>query len=465
MEKIKAKTNKRKSLFRDVDITGGRLIPAIIIYTIPLVITNLLQYLYNAADIAVVGNYASAQAVAAVGSTASTVSLVLNIVFGLATGCSILISRYVGADDSENIKKVINTAAALSILIGIFALALGELLAEQMLIITACPENIFDSAALYLRIYFLGMPAVSFYNYMACVLRAKGDSNRPLVYLTVSGLTNVVLNVILVSVFHMDVAGVAIATVVSQYLSAILLFARLLKLDGACRLVVSDIRMSAEMFVKIIRYGIPTTVANLAFCVSNVQVQTVINSYGDMAISGYTATSNLQSVFIGSFTSAFDVSASSFIGANIGAGDRKRTLRVIACMYIMCLLSTGLACVFGILFQDSLINILIPNAPIALGYAKITAIYSIGFGFLLGVIVVNNKVVQSFGFTVYQMVCSVASLCGFRVIWISFVYPLLDSFHGLLVVYPISWLLNIIAVLPCIIYCIVKYSHGKNFEL
>ena len=184
-----------------------------------------------------------------------------------------------------------------------------------------------------------------------------------------------------------------------------------------------------------------------------------------MAISGYTAASNLQSVFIGSFTASFDVSAASFIGANIGAGDRKRTIRVIACMYIMSLACTGAASALGMVFCDSLITFILPDAPIALEYARITVTYSIGFSFLLGVIVINNKVVQSFGFTVYQMVCSIAALCGFRVLWITFVYPALDNFPALLVAYPISWVLNVLVTLPCIVYCIVKYSRGKNFEL
>ena len=454
-----------KKGFKNVDVTKGRIVLSMLSYVFPIVLANLLQYFYNLADVAIVGMFASVQAVAAVGAPSAIINLIINVLFGLATGSNILISRYVGAKDEENIKKVVNTSFAVSMMVGFFALCIGEFATEPMLRLVDCPENIIESSALYVRIYFIGLPAAAFYNYMSCILRAHGDSKRPLIYLGVSGLVNVVLNVILVACFSFGVVGVAIATVVSQYLSAGMLLYRLIRLDGAARLVLSKIRLSFGMFVKILRYGVPTMIANLAFSVSNVQVQTVVNSYGDMAISGVTAADKLQSILGTAFTSAFATTAATFIGANIGAGDRKRTLRIIACCYVMSIVTVGISSSLGMVLQEQLMSLIIPGAPEAIGYGKIANSYALAFCFMLSIMSVNNQVVQAYGYSVYQMVINIAFLCVFRIFWISLVYQNYPSFKVLYAVYPVSWALAILGLMPCVISCIVRYARGKDFEL
>ena len=429
---------KKRNIFSDVDITGGPIISSMIIYMLPLILTNILQFLYNAADVMIVGNFASAGAVASVGATTSIVNLVVNAIMGMAVGSNILVARSIGEKNDAQTTKIISTSLVLSLTVGLIALVVGEVFAYPMLHLTDCPDGIIDSAALYIRIYMLGMPAMTFYSYMSTVLRALGDSKRPLLYLTVSGFTNVTLNLILVVFFSMEVEGVAIATVISQYLSATLLFIRLTRLEGACRLVVSQVRMDVKSLLKILRYGIPTTVSNLAFSVANVQIQTGVNSYGDAAIAGFTASNNLQGIFLTALTSAFAVTTSTFVGENIGAGDRKRTLRIVIYSYIISFLCVSLSSACCIVFREPLLSLFVPGEPEAIAYGAICNIYIVGFSFMLGVIVINNQLVQAFGFTTYQMAMSLIFLCGFRVLWLALVYPSYNTFECLMVTYPIS---------------------------
>ena len=456
---------KSRSFFKNVDITGGPIVSSMLIYAVPLIITNVLQFLYNAVDVMVVGNFASEGAIASVGATTSIVNLITNVIMGMSVGSSILIARSVGEKNDLETPRIINTTFILSISLGVAALIIGEIFALPLLHVTDCPENIIDGAELYIRIYMLGLPASAFYNYMASVLRSVGDSKRPLIYLTVSGLTNVTLNLILVICFGMDVAGVAIATVASQYLSAILLFVRLTRLEGAVRLVPKNARIVPIYVWKILKYGIPNSISNLAFSFSNLQIQTVINSYGDAAISGYTASNNLQGIFMNSITNAFAVMCSTFVGENIGAGNRKRTLKVVLYSYIISFVSVSFSIVMCTVFRSQLLSLFIPGQPEALAYGIICNNYILGFGFLLAVIVINNQIVQAFGYTTYQMIASLVSLCVFRIVWLAFVYPQSPTFDCLMLTYPISWGLNLISVIPFVAWCLLKYSKGRNFKL
>ena len=459
------KNLKKRSIFGDVDITGGPLLSSMIIYTIPLIIANVLQFFYNAVDVMVVGNFASGSAVAAVGATTSIINFFMNVIFGIAVGSNILISRSIGEKNDEGTKKIIGTSFILGISVGVLGLIVGEILAVPLLRITDCPENIIDGAALYIRIYLLGMPAMGFYNYMSVVLRANGDSKRPLLYLAVSGITNVVLNLVFVIVFSMDVAGVAIATIVAQYLSAIMLFVRLTRLDGACRLVVRDVRFNGRIMLKVIRYGIPTMVSNIAFSLANIQIASIVNSYGDAAIAGNTASNNMQGIFITALTSSFSVNCSTFVGENIGAGDRKRTFRIVLLNYTISVLAIALSSATALIFEDFFLSLFVPQNAEAIAYGAICNKYIIGFSFLLGIMVINNQIVQAFGYTTYQMVASLAFLCGFRMIWLALVYPMHPTFECVMITYPISWVLINLALIPLVIWCVVKYIRGRDFKL
>ncbi len=287
--------NTKKNVFgSEVDIVGGKLPSSIIIYLIPLILTNLLQALYNAVDIIIIGNFTSTQAIAAVGATSSLTNIFLSLQNGIAAGANVLFARYIGANEERSVKLLVSTSLISSILIGVFFATSGILATQSLLELTNCPENVIADSALYMRIFFFGVPATAFYSFMSCILRCRGDSRRPLLYLLVSGVMNVVLNIVFVVAFSMDVVGVAVATVISEYVASAMLLVRLIRMQGVGRLDFAQLGFSYAMLGKIFRYGIPCAVANLAYAVSNTQITSVVNSFGDVAVAGKTAANNLQ---------------------------------------------------------------------------------------------------------------------------------------------------------------------------
>lgn len=450
---------------KDVDIVGGKLPSSIIIYLIPLIFTNLFQSLYNAVDFIIVGNFSSTQAVAAVGATAALTNLFNALLNGISAGANVLFARYIGADDKDSVKKLVSTSFISSIAIGILFAACGMIFTYPLLKLTNCPENIVDDSAVYMLIFFLGIPAVSFYGFMSCILRCKGDSRRPLLYLLVSGVLNVVLNIIFVITFSMDVVGVAVATVISQYVSAIMLFVRLVKMDGVGKLEFRGISFSADMLRKIFRYGIPCAVANLAYAVSNTQITTVINGFGDVAVAGKSAANNLQNLFVGVFSSSMQAMTLAFVGGNLGAGDRARTLRVVKNCYVISVSVLTVMGIIGLVFHRPLLSLFVPESEEALAIASVANRFMMSASFIVALHGLGKSTLQAFGMNRYQMISSIISLCVFRAVWIAFVFPIFGTMEAVFIAYPLSWIMVVVIDGMKLIPTLLKYKKGKNYDI
>ena len=322
----------------EIDMCSGKLLPKILAFALPLMCSSVLQLLFNAADIVVVGKFAGDNSLAAVGSNAALINLLVNLFVGLSVGTNILAARFIGAGNQDSLRQTVHTSMLLALLSGIVLTVVGVTAAKPLLHLMQVPDAILPLAALYLRLYFLGMPAAMLYNFGAALLRSVGDTRRPLYYLTAAGFVNVGLNLLLVIVFRLDVAGVAIATVISQYLSALLVVRCLMREEGGIRLVLRQLRIVPARLRQILEIGVPSGVQGVAFSLSNVIIQAAINGFGETVISGNTAAGNIEG-FIYVACNAFCQANTAFTSQNYGAGNYGR-LRPIALCSAAC--SAGL---------------------------------------------------------------------------------------------------------------------------
>ncbi len=282
----------------EIDMCNGPLLGKIIIFSIPMILSGILQLLYNAADVIVVGRFTGSTALAAVGSTGSLTNLIVNLFMGLSVGTSVTVAQYYGAGDWKNVSRAVHTSIATSIISGILVGVFGFCTAKRLLMAMDTPADVLDQAALYMRIYFVGIPASMVYNFGSSILRAVGDTRRPFIFLSVSGLINVVLNLFFVIVFHMGVAGVAWATVISQVISAVLIIISLIQFNGPCRLFLKDIKVYRDMLWEMVKIGIPAGLQGTIFSISNVLIQSSVNSFGSDVMAGNSAASNIEALYM-----------------------------------------------------------------------------------------------------------------------------------------------------------------------
>ena len=443
---------------------NGSITKSFIAFCVPIILMSFLQTLYNAADVAVVGNFAGKEAVAAIGATTPIVSLLVNVFVNISTGTSIILARSIGMKDKEAVRRIVDNSYLFSLIIGIAVMLLGQLLAVPLLELTDCPENVIDGAETYLRIYLLGLPATMFYNFMSTVIRVKGDTTRPFIYLTVSGIVNVSLNLFFVIVLNIPVAGVAIATVVAMYISAALIFIRLRKMDGEYKLHPISARFDGGTILKIVRYGIPSAISASAFSISNLQIQSAINAFGDAAISGNAAAASVEG-FLFAFTSGFPAATSTFLGQNMGAGQRERTLEIRNRAYIIALSSTAVISVLSLIFAPNLISLFIPGEIDAIEFGTVRTYYIMSVAIFNAFNCINAGIMQACGYTVYQMLNNLIGVCGIRVIWMTFIYPLSPSPHMLYVAYPSTWVLTAVSGFIIAYRLMRKYKKGASFDL
>lgn len=307
----------------EIDMCNGPLLGKLLIFALPLMLSGILQLFFNAADIIVVGRFTGSHALAAVGSTSSLINLLVNLFIGFSIGANVLTAQYYGAKDQKNIHQTVHTSILVSILGGFLLVVIGLLLARPLLELMATPDDVLDQATLYMQIYFCGMPATMLYNFGAAILRAIGDTRRPLYFLFTAGVLNIFLNLFFVIVFHMGVAGVALATIISQALSAFLVVRCLTRLDGLCRLHLRQLKIYPEKLVRIIQIGLPAGLQGAVFSISNVLIQSSVNSFGSIAMAGNTAASNLEGFVYTSMNAVYQT-ALSFTSQNMGAGNYKR---------------------------------------------------------------------------------------------------------------------------------------------
>ncbi len=434
----------------EIDMCSGSLLPKILTFAAPLMCSGVLQLLFNAADIVVVGRFAGDNSLAAVGSNAALINLLVNLFVGLSVGANILTARFIGAGNRAALRQTVHTSMLLAFLSGLLLAAVGVAAARPLLELMQVPDAILTLASLYLRIYFLGMPATMLYNFGAALLRSIGDTRRPLYYLTAAGVVNVALNLLLVIVFQLDVAGVAIATVISQCLSALLVVRCLMHEQSDIRLEWKMLRITPARLRQILAIGIPSGIQGVAFSLSNVIIQASVNGFGETVISGNTAASNIEG-FVYVCCNAFYQANVAFTSQNYGAGRFER-LRPIVLYSAACSASVGvLGGLLGYVFGTQLLHIYSSSdAVVAAGMVRIGIIFPLYiFAALMDVIV---GAIRGIGYSITPMIVTLLGACAFRILWISTVFQI-PRFHTVQCIYwsyPISWALTFLVHLICL---------------
>jgi len=448
---------------RELDMTHGPLIGKLLLYTFPLMLSGILQLLFNAADVIVVGRFSGGDALAAVGATNSLINLIVNLFMGLAVGVSVNVAHAWGAKREDIVEKTVHTAILTALICGTFVMLVGVFGCRTFLTWMGTPDNIIDLSTLYMRIYFLGIPASMVYNFGAAVLRSIGDTRRPLYFLIIAGIVNVCLNLVMVIGFQMSVAGVAIATIVSQIISAVLVLIFLSRQDNCCRLSLKNLRIHKERLFAIIRIGVPSGIQSSLFAISNVLIQSSINSFGSVAMEGNTAAGNLEG-FVYIAMNSFYHTTLTFIGQNIGAKQYKRIPRIlISCLILVFILGLILGALLNI-FNVELLSIYTSgDSPemIQYGVNRLRIIASTYF--LCGLMEVFTGALRGMGTSLTPMLMSVFGVCCMRVAWIYTAFAYSRTLTTLYFSYPISWLVTILLELVAFFFVyrnfLKKHSH------
>ena len=443
----------------EIDMCNGPLLGKILRFSIPLMCSGILQLLFNAADIVVVGQFTGSDALAAVGSTGPLNNLIVNIFMGLSIGSSILVARYYGAQDWKNVKDVVHTSMLVSALSGLALIAIGELLARPLLEWMGTPENVLDQAVLYMRIIFAGMPALMIYNFGAAILRAVGDTQRPLLFLLIAGVVNVALNLFFVIVCHMGVAGVALATVISQCISAFLVVLCLMRSGSSYKLYLKELHISKDKLLQIIQVGLPAGIQGAVFSISNVLIQSSINSFGSIAVAGNTAASNIEGFVYTSMNALYQASLS-FTSQNIGARKLNRVVPVLArCLGAVAVVGIGLSAVI-VLLGNILLGVYSSDpAVIQYGMGRITVV-GVTY-FLCGMMDVTCGSIRGLGYSVVPTLVSMGGACGLRILWIYTVFAMDRTLFTLYLSYPITWGITFLCHLACFIVFFRKWKQKE----
>lgn len=427
-----------------IDMLNGPLAGKILLFALPLMLSSLLQLLFNAADVVVVGRFAGKEALAAVGSNGSLINLFINLFIGLSVGTNVVIARDLGAGKPEHVHRSVHTSITLALISGVFLAIAGVFLSRQMLELMSSPPDVIDLAALYLRIYFLGMPGNLVYNFGAAILRAQGDTRRPLYYLTAAGVINVVLNLIFVIPLKMSVAGVAIATIISQYVSAVLVLLALIRDNGVIHLDLKALSLDWRTVKRILRVGLPAGLQSTLFSISNVVIQSSINSFGSAVVAGSSAAGNIEG-FIYVCTNAFHQAALTFISQNYGAGQCKRVDRIaILCLVygsFMSLVIGNLIYIFG----APLTSLYAPGETEVIAQAVVRLGYVAAFHFLCAFMDIMVGILRGLGHSVVPMIVSLIGSCALRLVWIATIFQAYPTPSCLYVSYPISWAITALA--------------------
>ena len=431
-----------------IDMTEGPLFKKILLFSLPLMASSLLQLLYNAADIIIVGRYVGKGALAAVGATGTLIGLIINFFIGLSTGASVCVSNAIGARDDKRVKRFVHTSMALAIVGGIAAMIVGLFVARPVLIIMKTPDSILEDAVLYTKIYFLGVPASLIFNFAAGLLRASGDTKRPLYILSASGIVNVVLNFILVVFCHMGVAGVAIATSVSQCLSTALIVIHMIGLDSNLKYTVKKTRFYKKELFDVVRIGVPSGLTSVMFNLSNMIIQSSINLFGDVVIAGNTAASNIESFIYMSMNTLFQASQT-FAGQNYGAGKIKRINKVLVnSLVIVVGIGVGMGAL-ALAFCRPLLNLYAPGQTEVIDAGVDRMMIICATYFLCGIMDVIGGCIRGMRYSFSPMIISMLGACAFRIIWLSTVFKADQNTFNIYISYPVSWIITTLAYFVC----------------
>ena len=446
----------------EINMCEGAILPKLLQFAIPLMLSSILQLMFNAADVVVVGKFAGDNSLAAVGCTGSLINLLINLFVGLSVGTNVMAARHYGAKQNDELHATVHTSIMIAICGGILLTIVGVLFTKGILELMGTPEAVLPLAALYLRIYFLGMLSNMLYNFGSAILRAVGDTRRPMYYLMFAGVINVILNLIFVIVLKMDVAGVALATIISQTVSAVLVLKCLITSNSVIKLVVRDLKIDLTELKNIIRIGLPAGLQGCIFSLSNVVIQSSINSFGEIVVSGSAACQNLEG-FVYVAMNSFYQAALAFISQNIGAGRFSRVKRIIICALLSVTVTGILLGQLELAFGSRLLGIYTDNpAVVEAGLARMKIIDSTYF--LCGLMDVMVGVLRGIGYSVMPMIVSLIGACGTRLLWIATVFRI-EQFHKVETVYvsyTFSWFLTFLAHVICFLAVRKKAVPGKD---
>lgn len=450
----------KKRSFLEANMLSGSIVKNLVIFALPLMFTNLLQSLYNMADMIVLGRFAGKEAFAAVGATGSTYNLIINIFLGVATGAGVLVAQQMGARDTERLNKTVHTSAAVSLILGVVVGVIGLVASPFILKAIDTPEDIFDGAVLYLRIMFLGIPAQIAAAFGGAVLRSAGDSRHPMYYLSAAGVLNVILNLFFVLGFNMKVEGVALATIISQYLSAFLMWRHLYKTGECYYFSIKETKIHKQELWDMVKIGIPSGLQMSMFSISNLIIQSAINSFGTDYVAANTTSGNVENlclITLSSLTQAIMI----FAGQNFGAKNIKRLKELL-------LKGMALTCVWA-LFFGFVCTLL--GRPLMHIYTSEEHIIEIGMQrlsiicplyFLCGLYESALGLVRGMGYSLTPMIGAVLGICAFRIVYIYFIFPMFKSYTSLLFTYPVSWFITFLFMLA--LFVIYYNKHKKLIE-
>ena len=436
----------------EIDMCNGTLMDKLISFSLPLMLSGILQLLFNAVDIIVVGRFTGSQALAAVGSTTALINIFTNLFIGISLGANVLAARFYASGKEKEMSETVHTSITLALISGLVMALAGVLLARFALNLMGTPNDVIDQSVLYMRIYFLGMPFFMLYNYGAAILRAVGDTKRPLFFLVISGMTNAVLNLVLVIVFHMGVAGVAIGTIVSQLISSILVLRCLYTSNTSYRLYFSKLGIKTQYLKQIFQVGIPAGIQSTVINLSNALLQSSVNSFGSVAMAGYTAANNIFG-FLYMSVNAVTQSCMSFTSQNYGVKKLKRMDRVLLdCM----ILSVGVTLTLGCgayFFGPELLKIYTSDADVIRCGVEVLAFTTVPY-FCCGIMDLLPVALRGMGYSGVPMILSIIGTVGTRIVWIFGLFPAHRSLSFLFISYPVSWILTILMQAVC--FCFVR---------
>lgn len=449
----------------EIDMCNGPVLKKMLLFAVPLMCSGVLQLLFNAADIVVVGRFAGDNSLAAVGSTVPLITLLTNLFVGLSVGTNVLVGHYYGAKQERELKETVHTAMLLSFFSGIALTAIGVAGAERVLELMQAPREVMGLTALYLRIYFLGMTAVMVYNFGSAILRAVGDTKRPLYYLIAAGVINVALNLFFVVALKMDVAGVGWATVISQCISAGLVLRCLLKEQGEIRLIFKELHIYPEKMRKILQIGLPAGFQGMLFSLSNVVIQSAINTFGAAVVAASSAAGNIEG-FVYMAMNAFYQTSLSFTSQNVGAGEFRRVRRILLegqlCVVLVGLVLGNLLFIFG----EPLLGLYSPSREVIAGGIIRLQIVACPYAFC-GMMEVMVGTLRGLGYSIMPTAVALVGACGLRILWLNTIFKI-ARFHTIETIYwsyPISWVVTFLAHTACFLWAWRRIEKKTGYKI
>ena len=447
LQNVREVNNMKKSY--EMDMCNGPILSKVLVYAFPLMLSGILQLLFNAADVIVVGRYAGSQSLAAVGSTSALINLLVNVFIGLSVGVNVLVAQYYGAKKEDDVNETVHTAVAISLVSGVFLVFVGFLLSRPLLELMGTPEDVIDKSTVYMKFYFAGMPVIMLYNFGSAVLRAVGDTRRPLYYLTIAGVVNVLLNVFFVTQLNMDVAGVALATVLAQVISAGLVVRALMQSEGCLKLELKKLRIDKSKLKRIVRVGLPAGMQGAIFSISNVLIQSSVNSFGSIAMAGNTTAQNIEGFIYTAMNAVYQTNLS-FTSQNYGGRKFSRLNRItLTCVGVVTVvgLVLGLSC-YGA--GEFLVGIYSSDPEVVQYGLTRLSVFGMTY-FICGIMDTMVGAIRGLGYSILPMCVSLTGACAFRIVWIYTIFQWNRTLMTLYLSYPASWIVTTIAHVVCFI--------------